>query len=68
MSKEQDIEAAKEALAAAEGEPEPETAPTPAWEVLNKSKAVGYVDGVPGVKYWQDGKYFDAAGRFVRKE
>ncbi len=35
--------------------------------VFVTEKAYGQVDGIPGVKYQQDGEYFDSQRQFVRK-
>lgn len=42
-------------------------APSPSDPVFVSEKAYGVVDGIPGVKYQQDGEYFDSQRKFVRK-
>ncbi len=35
--------------------------------VFVTEKAYGQVDGIPGVRYQQDGEYFDSQRKFVRR-
>jgi hypothetical protein len=45
-------------------EPAPATVDEP---VFDSGKPFGWVDGVQGVKYQQDGAYFNSQRKFVRK-
>ena len=36
--------------------------------MFNGNRPYGLVDGIPGVKYQQDGAYFNNVRKFVRKE
>jgi hypothetical protein len=48
--------------------PEVPEAGTPGVEpVFVTEKPYGQVDGIPGVKYQQDGEYFDSQRKFVRR-
>ena len=48
-------------------EPVAVTTQVAAEPVFVTEKAYGQVDGIPGVKYQQDGEYFDSQRKFVRK-
>ena len=68
MSKEEDIEAAKLALAAAEAEPEEVVAAPAAEPVLNRAAPFGTVYPHGGkIRYYQNGLPFDHAGNLVKE-
>ena len=62
---EADGEAAIEELF--EGKPEASEPVVPEEPVFVSERPFGLVDGIAGVKYQQDGEYFDSQRKFVRK-
>jgi hypothetical protein len=70
MDKQQDIEVAKAALAAAEAEPEADTAWLEAAPGLDKSRPYGTVmdgSGVSKARYQQDGKFYAYDGALIKE-
>lgn len=67
---EQEAEAAVDSMLGVAQAPvsEPVSEPVEATEpVFVTERPYGQVDGIPGVKYQQDGEYFDSQRKFVRK-